>query len=238
MNGNRNFRKLSIVIPVYNEIDTFMIVIKQVQAVKIPLEKEIVLVDDCSTDGTKEKIREMVEDDNVKKVYHQTNLGKGAALRSGFKVATGDIVLVQDADFEYNPDDYPSLLKPILDGKADVVYGSRFFRSGTYRVPHFWHVFGNKLLTVLSNIFSNLNLSDMETCYKVFSKEILDHVKLVESRFGFEPEITAKISRLGCRVYEVGVSYTGRKYDEGKKVGWRDGLSALRCIIKYNIFDR
>jgi glycosyltransferase involved in cell wall biosynthesis len=236
MNSNtKNFCKLSIVIPVFNEKETLQLLIKQVQAVNISLEKEIILVDDCSTDGTRELLKSELPDHNLVKVYHKVNLGKGAALRSGFEAATGDIILIQDADLEYNPTEYPKLLEPILDGRADVVFGSRFVGSAAHRVLYFWHMLGNKFLTLLSNMFTNLNLTDMETCYKVFQKNILDQIKIEENRFGFEPEVTAKVAKLNCRIYEVGISYSGRTYQEGKKISWRDGFSALRCIIKYSL---
>ncbi len=212
-----NFCKLSIVIPIFNEKETLPILIKQVQAVNIALEKEIILVDDCSTDGTRELLKSELPHHNLVKVYHKTNLGKGAALRSGFDAATGDIVLIQDADLEYDPGEYPKLLEPILNGKADVVFGSRFVGSSAHRVLYYWHMVGNKFLTTLSNIFTNLNLTDMETCYKVFRKDILDQIKIQENRFGFEPEVTAKIAKLNCKIYEVGISYSGRTYREGKK---------------------
>ena len=225
--------KISIIIPVYNEVDTIEQVIAKVRDVDISLAKEIILIDDASTDGTKDLLQSFKD---ISYFFHETNQGKGAALRTGFMHATGDIVLIQDADLEYNPAEYPKLLAPILDGNADVVYGSRFVGSDSHRVLYFWHMLGNKLLTFLSNMATNLNLSDMETCYKVFRKEIIDQITINENRFGFEPEITAKIAKLKCRIYEVGISYHGRTYGEGKKINWKDGVSALRCIIRYNLF--
>jgi len=225
--------KLSVVIPVYNEKDTIKEIYDAVKAVGI--EKEIILVDDCSTDGTREIIRQLA-DETTKVIFHDRNMGKGAALRTGFKNVTGDIVVIQDADLEYDPGQYPKLIQPILDGKADVVYGSRFVTGDYRRVLFFWHMVGNNLLTLLSNMLTNMNLTDMETCYKVFRREVLEKITIEEDRFGFEPEITAKIAKLDVRIYETGISYSGRTYKEGKKIGWKDGFSALRCILKYNLF--
>jgi glycosyltransferase involved in cell wall biosynthesis len=224
--------KLSVVIPVYNEIDTIRDILESVRAVGI--NKEIILVDDGSTDGTREILRGM-SDDTTKVVLHERNLGKGAALRTGFQNVTGDIVIIQDADLEYDPSQYPKLIRPILDGKADVVYGSRFVTGDCRRVIYFWHSVGNKFLTLLSNVFTNLNLTDMESCYKVFRREVLENITIEENRFGFEPEITAKIAKMNVRIYETGISYSGRSYKEGKKIGWKDGFSAIRCILKYNL---
>jgi len=226
--------KLSVVIPVYNEAKTMDRIIEKVVSVKLNMESELVLVDDCSSDGTREMLRSLQEKHpDWKFVFHDKNQGKGAALRDGFKNATGDIILVQDADLEYDPGDYPALLKPILDGHADVVFGSRFAGGGTHRVVYFWHYLGNRFLTTLSNMMTDLNLTDMEVCYKVFKREVLKNIELRENRFGFEPEITAKVARGGWKVYEVPISYYGRNYSEGKKITWRDGFRALWCIIKY-----
>jgi glycosyltransferase involved in cell wall biosynthesis len=224
--------RLTVVIPVYNEVNTLLSLIDRVQGVA--LDKEIILVDDCSTDGTRQLLQATTFPANVRVLYHERNQGKGAALRTGFASVTGDVVIIQDADLEYDPQEYPKLLQPIADGRADVVFGSRFAGGETHRVLYFWHSIGNKFLTLCSNAFTNLNLTDMETCYKVFRREVLEHITVEEDRFGFEPEITAKIARLRVRIYEVGISYAGRTYEEGKKIGWKDGVRALWCIIKYN----
>jgi glycosyltransferase involved in cell wall biosynthesis len=226
--------KLTVIIPCYNERDTIEEIIEKVRASSYP-HKEIIVVDDCSTDGTRELLRGGVAGLVDKVVYHEKNQGKGGALRAGFREATGEIVIIQDADLEYDPEEYANVIAPILAGKADVVYGSRFMGSEAHRVLYFWHRIGNGLLTLLSNVFSNLNLTDMETCFKAFRREIIQSIEIEESRFGFEPEITAKLARKRCIIYEVGISYYGRTYEEGKKIGWRDGLSALRCILKYNL---
>jgi len=202
------------------------------------LEKEIVIVDDFSTDGTRDKLKNMENVDKVKIFYHDENLGKGAALRTGFINSTGDVIIIQDADLEYDPHEYPLLLEPIFQNKADVVYGSRFLGAGPHRVLMYWHYVGNKWLTTLSNIFTNLNLTDMETGYKVFRKEVVDSFTIEEKRFGVEPEMTAKIARQNWRIYEVGISYYGRDYAEGKKIGWKDGIRALYVILKYGLFKR
>jgi glycosyltransferase involved in cell wall biosynthesis len=225
--------KLSIVIPCYNEVTTLEALLGAVEAAS-PVDKEIIVVDDGSSDGSRELLRERIEEHAVV-VYHSVNRGKGAALRSGFTRATGDIVVVQDADLEYDPQEYAMLIEPILAGKADVVYGSRFMGHRPHRVLYFWHRVGNGFLTLLSNMFTNLNLTDMETCYKAFRREVIQSITLEEERFGFEPEVTAKLARGGYRIYEVGISYYGRTYAEGKKIGWRDGLQAIWCILKYNL---
>ena len=225
--------KLSVVIPVYNEAATIRALIDRVRAVATPIEKEIVIVDDCSTDGTAAVLAPLTIEPHINVLFHHVNQGKGAALRTGFAAATGDVVIIQDADLEYDPNEYPKLLQPILDGRADVVYGSRFAGGECHRVLYFWHSLGNRFLTLLSNAFTNLNLTDMETCYKVFRRDVIKSIRIEENRFGFEPEITAKIAEGRYRVYEVGISYSGRTYEEGKKIGWRDGFRAIWCILKY-----
>ncbi len=226
--------KLSVVIPVYNEKATILEILRRVRAVDLP--KEIIVVDDCSTDGTREVLRDQHPADDLTVVLQPRNIGKGAALRAGFEKVRGDIVIVQDADLEYDPSEYGILIQPILAGKADVVYGSRFL-GGPHRVLLFWHSVGNKVLTTLSNMLTDLNLTDMETCYKVFRADILKRIRLRENRFGFEPEFTAKIARARCRVYEVPISYSGRDYTEGKKIGWKDGIAAIYYILKYRFAD-
>ena len=226
--------KLSVVIPCYNEAPTLERLLKAVRAAPWP-EIEIVVVDDCSTDGSTQMLQGALRPLVDQLVLHERNRGKGAALRSGFAVATGDAVIVQDADLEYDPVEYPKLLAPIAEGRADVVYGSRFMGGAPHRVLYFWHSVGNAFLTLLSNMFTDLNLTDMETCYKVFRREVIQSIRIEEDRFGFEPEVTAKVARLGCRVYEVGISYYGRTYAEGKKIGYRDGFRAIYCILKYNV---
>ena len=231
-------KTLSIVIPVFNEARTIAQVLERVRkASAAGLEKELVVVDDGSTDGTREYLAGLREG-GTRCVFHERNQGKGAALRTGFAHASGDVVLVQDADLEYDPADYPLLLQPILDGKADVVLSSRFLAGQAHRVLYFWHSMGNRALTLLSNVCTNLNLTDMESGYKLFTRDVIRRVTIQENRFGFEPEIVAKVARLRCRVYEVGVSYAGRTYEDGKKVTWRDGLRALWCIVKYSWLTR
>lgn len=229
------FKMLSIVIPVYNEVRTWREILARVEDVELPLARDIVIVDDHSTDGTTEQLRQLQEmRPELTVVFHDVNRGKGAALRSGFERAKGDLVIVQDADLEYDPKDYGRMLAPILDGRADVVYGSRF-GGETHRVLYFWHYVGNQILTLLSNMFNNINLSDMETCYKLFKADVLRQVTIEQNRFGFEPEITAKIAKLGVRIYETSISYSGRTYREGKKINWKDGVQAVICILKYGL---
>ena len=231
--------KLSIVIPVYNEDKTLEEIIKKVKAIDLgAIEKEIVVVDDGSSDKTIDILKKTIEPLVDKVIYKEKNMGKGAAVRTGFENVTGDIVIIQDADLEYDPQEYKRLLQPILEGKADVVYGSRFMGGRPHRVHMFWHQMGNNFLTTLSNMFTNLNLTDIETCYKMFKKEVIDSIKIEENRFGLEPELTAKVARLKCRIYEVGISYYGRSYDEGKKINWKDGFRAIYVILKYGIFKR
>ncbi len=225
---------LSVVVPVYNEESTINNIISII--LKTPYKKEIIVVDDGSCDGTREQLRNIVQPE-VKIILHEKNMGKGAAIQTGLKNITGDIVIIQDADLEYDPSEYPTLLKPILSGKADVVFGSRFAGHGAHRVLYFWHYAGNRFLTLLSNIFTDLNLTDMETCYKVFTAEALRGIEIKEKRFGFEPEITAKIAKKRLRIYEVPISYYGRTYEEGKKINWKDGVWALLCILRYNLFS-
>ncbi len=225
--------KVSIVIPCYNEKNTIAKIVEAVRSAPVE-NKEIIVIDDGSNDGTQTLLREKLSGAIDQIIYHPVNRGKGAALRAGFEAASGDIILVQDADLEYSPEEYPVLLEPIISGKADAVFGSRFMGGRPHRVVFFWHMVGNRFLTLLSNMFTNLNLTDLETGYKVFRAPLIKSIQIEENRFGFEPEITAKLAKKRCRIYEVGISYYGRTYEEGKKVGWRDGLRALYVIVKYN----
>lgn len=236
--------KLSIVIPAYNEAQTIHLILNKIKSVELVnnIEKEIIIVNDCSTDNTKAAIKKYTDENtNVHIMYfeHETNKGKGAALHTGISKASGEYLIIQDADLEYDPEEYNDLLKPVILGFADVVYGSRFMGSNPHRILFFWHTLGNKFLTFLSNMCTNLNLTDMETCYKLFRTDIIQSIALKENRFGFEPEITAKISRIPkIRIYEIGISYYGRTYDEGKKIGWQDGVSAIFCILKYGLLKK
>ena len=228
--------KVSVVMPVYNEKNYIDEIIRRVLA--SPVEKELIVVDDYSTDGTRVRLEEIARENPsapIRVLFHEKNRGKGAALRTGFAAATGEVVIIQDADLEYNPGEYPRLIGPIAEGKADVVFGSRFAGGESHRVLYFWHSVANRFLTLLSNMFTDLNLTDMETCYKAFRREIIQSIKLTEDRFGFEPEVTARIAALKCRVFEVGISYSGRTYEEGKKIGWKDGVHTLWCILKHNL---
>ncbi|BAY96435.1 glycosyl transferase family protein [Tolypothrix tenuis PCC 7101] len=229
--------QLSVVIPCYNELKTISKVVEAIKASPVK-NCEIIIVDDCSIDGTRELLQSSIESQVDKVIYHQKNRGKGAALRTGFAVATGDIVIVQDADLEYDPQEYLLMIQPILDDKADVVFGSRFQGGRPHRVVYYWHMVGNTFLTILSNMLTNINLTDIETCYKAFRREVIQSINIEENRFGFEPEITAKVAKMECRIYEVGISYYGRTYKEGKKIGWKDGVQAILCIIKYNLFAK
>ncbi len=227
--------KLSIIMPCYNERHTIEKVVDAVLSSPVR-NAEVIIVDDCSTDGTRDILSSQIASRVSRVIFHDRNRGKGAALRTGIAAATGDFVIIQDTDLEYDPQEYPFLLEPLAQNKADVVYGSRFMGGRPHRVVYYWHSVGNWILTTLSNMFTNINLTDMETCFKVFKREIIQSITIEEDRFGFEPEITAKIAKMKCRVYEVGISYYGRTYAEGKKIGWKDGLRALYCIVKYNVF--
>jgi glycosyltransferase involved in cell wall biosynthesis len=244
VNSNLTPNKLSIIVPAYNESKTIHLILDKIKNVTLlnEIHKEIIVVNDCSTDDTGQSLKKYIDhypDLELKYFEHNTNMGKGAALRTGIQNATSEYLIIQDADLEYDPNEYNLLLKPILDGHADVVYGSRFMGGKPHRILFFWHTIGNKFLTFLSNMFANLNLTDMETCYKMFRTEIIQSIVLKENRFGFEPEVTIKISKLkDIRIYEIGISYYGRTYQEGKKINWRDGFRAIYCIIKYGLFSK
>lgn len=228
--------KLSIIIPCFNERMFLPELVARVQDAPVAA-KEIIIVDDASTDGTTELIRDQIAHRVDAVIHHERNRGKGAAIRSGLTRVTGDLVIIQDADLEYDPEEYPKLMAPIIDGRADVVFGSRFTGEGPHRVHLFWHYVGNRFLTLLSNMFTNINLTDMETCYKVFRTDVIRSIRIEQNRFGIEPELTAKVARLGCRIYEVGISYSGRSYAEGKKINWKDGVKAIYCILRYGLFN-
>ncbi len=228
--------KLSIIIPCYNESSTILSLIEAVKQSPVK-NREIIIVDDGSKDGTRDILGALI-DPEIRTIFHKSNQGKGAALRTGFREATGDICIVQDADLEYDPQEFPIVIQPIIEGKADVVFGSRFQSGRPHRVVYFWHRIGNGVLTLMSNFFTDLNLSDMETCYKAFRREVIQSINIRENRFGFEPEVTAKVAKMNLRIYEVGISYYGRTYDEGKKIGWKDGFRAIYCILKYNLWSK
>ncbi len=228
---------LSVIIPVLNEEKTILELLDRVRKTSVEL-KEIIIVDDGSTDGTTDLLKNKATDPLYRIFHHEKNQGKGAAIRTGIQHATGDVVIIQDADLEYDPAEYARLMEPIADGRADVVFGSRFMGGGAHRVVFFWHMVGNRFLTLLSNMLTNMNLTDMETCYKMFKREIIQSIDIKESRFGFEPEITAKAAKTKCRIYEMGISYSGRSYEEGKKINWKDGVRAIYCILKYNLWAK